>query len=114
MLDWFKNLDPVVQGAIISGVVAIIVAVITGVFGLAKKGNDARHKAIIKQKQERNSKGTQIGIQNNYNNNTTIQLGDTTLDDGTIIIDGGNATGSGGIRYEPSTNSSNSGENKDE
>ena len=36
------------------------------------------------------------------------------LDDGTIIIDGGNATGGGGIRYEPSTNSSNSGENKDE
>ena len=25
MLDWFKNLDPVVQGAIISGVVVIII-----------------------------------------------------------------------------------------
>ena len=113
MLDWFKNLDPVVQGAIISGVVAIIVAVITGVFGLVKKGNDANQKTVIKQKQERDSKGTQVGIQNNYNN-TTIQLGNTTIDDGTIIIDGGNATGGGGIRYEPSTNSSNSEENKDE
>jgi len=114
MLNWFKNLDPVVQGAIISGVVAIIVAVITGVFGLVKKGKDANHKTVIKQKQERDSKGTQVGIQNNYNNSTTIQLGNTTIDDGTIIIDGGNATRGGGIRYEPSTNNSNSGKNKDE
>ena len=114
MLDWFKNLDPVVQGAIISGVVAIMVAVITGVFGLAKKGNDATHKTVIKQKQGCDSKGTQIGIQNNYNNNTTIQFGDTTVDDGTIIIDGGNANGGGGIRYKPSKNGSNSEGNKDE
>ena len=55
ILNWFKNLDTVVQGAIISGVVTIIVAVITGVFGLVKKGNDANHKTIIKQKQERDS-----------------------------------------------------------
>lgn len=114
MLDWFKNLDPVVQGAIVSGIVAIIVAVITGVFGLVKRGNDAKNNTVINQKQGRGSKGTQIGVQNNYNNKTTIQFGDTTVDDGTIIIDGGNATGGGGIRYKPAMNSDKSGEKKDE
>lgn len=114
MLDWFKNLDPSVQGAIITGVVAIIVAVITGVFGLAKKEKGTEHKTIIKQKQARDGNGPQIGIQNNYNTNTTIKCGDNSIDDSTSIIDINNATGCGGIRYEHSTNSSNSEVNKNE
>ena len=79
-----------------------------------KQGGSKNTNINFKQKQKRGSNGTQIGIQNNYNNNTTIQFGDTTVDDGTIIIDGGNANGGGGIRYEPSTNGSNSEGNKDE
>ena len=101
--------------AIISASGVVLAALIAGVFSLVKRSKENKNTNInIKQKQTLFNKGNQVGIQNNYNNNTTIQLGDTTLDDGTIIIDGGNATGGGGIRYEPSTNSSNSGENKDE
>ena len=66
MLDWFKSLDPVVQGAIISGVVTIIVALITGIFGLIKKCKDSKNNTVIRQKQGIGNKGTQIGIQNNY------------------------------------------------
>ena len=66
MLNWLKNLDPVVQGAIISGVVAIIVAVITGIFSLIKRSKDSKSNTVIKQKQGIGNKGTQIGIQNNY------------------------------------------------
>ena len=73
MLDWFKNLDPVVQGAIISGVVAIIVAVITGIFSLIKKSKDSKSSTIIKQKQGVGNKGTQIGIQNNYGSSDSIK-----------------------------------------
>lgn len=101
--------------AIISASGVVLAALIAGVFSLVKRSKENKNTNInIKQKQTLFNKGNQVGIQNNYNNNTTIQLGDTTLDDGTIIIDGGNATGGGGIRYEPPTNSSNSGENKDE
>jgi len=73
MLDWFKNLDPVVQGAIISGVVAIIVAVITGIFSLIKKRKDSKCSTIIKQKQGIRNNGTQIGIQNNYGSSDSIK-----------------------------------------
>ena len=73
MLDWFKNLDPVVQGAIISGVVAIIVAVITGIFILIKKSKDSKCSTIIKQKQGIRNNGTQIGIQNNYGSSDRIK-----------------------------------------
>ena len=66
MLDWIKSLDPVVQGAIISGIVAIIVAVITGGFSLIKRNKDSKNNTVIKQRQGIGNKGTQIGIQNNY------------------------------------------------
>ena len=72
MLDWLKNLDPVVQGAIISGVVAIIVAVITGIFSLANRNKESKSNIVIKQKQGIGNKGNQTGIQNNYaSNNST-------------------------------------------
>ena len=66
MLDWLKSLDPVVQGAIISGVVAIIVAVITGIFTIIKRSKDSKSNTVIKQKQWIGNRGTQIGVQNNY------------------------------------------------
>ena len=66
MLDWLKSLDPVVQGAIIYGVVAIIVAVITGIFTIIKRSKDSKSNTVIKQKQWIGNRGTQIGVQNNY------------------------------------------------
>lgn len=41
-----------------------------------------------------------IGIQNN----TTITLGDTDIDNGTLVIDGGTAIGSGCIKVEKQVN----------
>ena len=104
MLKWFKDLDPVVQAAIVGACATIIAAIIS----LIKKGTKNHPSTIIKQRQGIGSKGTQIGIQNN----TTIKFEDTTVDDGTIIIDGGTASGGGGIRYEPASSSDTSGENK--
>ena len=66
MLDWFKNSDPAVQGAVISGIVAIIVALITGIFGLIKRDKDSKNGTMIKQRQWIGNKGTQMGVQNNY------------------------------------------------
>ncbi len=66
MLDWFKGLEAVVQGAIISGVAAIIVAVITGIFNLIKNSRGSKSNTVIKQKQAIGNKGMQIGVQNNY------------------------------------------------
>ena len=113
MLEWFKNLNPTVQGAIITSLFGIIGVIIAGLFGLVKKGVPTKNNVTIKQKQGRDSRGTQIGIQNNYNNNTTIQLGDTIADNGTIIFDGGDAFNNGSIRYEP-VQSNESEENKNE
>ncbi len=97
--------------AIIGAGGAIVAALIAGIFTLLKNNKDSKSSVKIKQK-GRNS--TNIGQQNNYNNNTTIQLGETTAPDGTIIISGGNASEGGGIRYEPSENNAESREKKDE
>ena len=97
MMGWFENLDPKVQAAIIGGCATLIAAIIAGLFSLVKKGKGTKSSTNIKQKQGIGNKGTQIGVQNN----TTIKFGDRTCDDGTIIIDCGDASGGGGIRYEP-------------
>ena len=60
MLEWFNNLDPVVQAAVITSLGGIIVACL----GLVKKSK-ASKKNNIKQKQK-GTNNTQIGIQNNY------------------------------------------------
>lgn len=93
MIEWLKELDPTVQAAIITGCATII----AGVFSLVKKGKGSKRGINIKQSQGIGNKGTQIGVQNN----TNITIGNKTIDDGTIIIDGGTASGGGGIKYEP-------------
>ena len=82
--------------AIIGAVAVIAAAVITGVFSLKKKTEKTKCDTSIQQTQNGNN-NTQIGVQNN----TTIQVGETPLSNGTIIIDGGNAAGGGKIEYKP-------------
>ena len=100
------------EGIIIAviGAAGVVLAALIGSF---KKNSNGEKTIKIKQRQE-GQNNTQIGVQNNYNSNTTVQFGDAAVDDGTIIIDCGNASGGGGIRYESSMNSNKSGENKDE
>ena len=108
--------------AIISAAGVVLAALIKGIFSIAKSKDNSQsstkhnqyNKTNIKQKQGFASRGTQIGVQNNYNNNTTVKFGDTTIDNGTIIIDGGTASGGGSIRYEPSENKDSTGVNKNE
>ena len=97
--------------AIIGAGGAIVAALIAGIFTVIKSSKESKSSVKIKQKGRNN---TQIGQQNNYNNSTTVQFGDITASDGTFIIDGGTASGGGGIKYEPSTNETNSGEKKDD
>lgn len=99
MLKLFENLSPTVQAAIIGGCATLIATIIAGLFSIVKKGKGSKSGTNIKQSQGIGNKGTQIGVQNN----TTIKFGDTTCDDGTIIIDCGDASGGGGIRYEPAS-----------
>lgn len=108
MIEWFNKLDPLVQAAVITGLATVVGAVVTGIF----KSKSSKKHIKIKQKQNNCYGGTQIGIQNNYNNNTTIQFGDTTADNGTLIIDGGDAFNNSGVRYEPAQNKENKGESE--
>ena len=94
MLTWFKELDSTVQ----YGVVGVIASTLLKV--LFKKKPKATSHTIIKQKVGHNNKGDVIGIQNN----TTITLGDTDIDNGTLVIDGGTAIGSGCIKVEKQVN----------
>lgn len=113
MLELFDNLAPAVQSAVIGACATIMAAIIAGIFSLVKKSKKNKNDAIINQKQGLGNKGTQIGVKNNYNNNTTIAFGNTTVDAGTLIIDCGNASG-GGIRFAPTPDNDKSGENKNE
>ena len=99
MLTWFKELDSTVP----YGVVGLIVGALLKVLFkkvLFKKKPKATSHTIIKQKVGHNNKGDVIGIQNN----TTITLGDTDIDNGTLVIDGGTAIGSGCIKVEKQVN----------
>ena len=96
MLAWFKELDSTVQ----YGVVGVIAGVLALLKVLFKKKPKATSHTIIKQKVGHNNKGDVIGIQNN----TTITLGDTDIDNGTLVIDGGTAIGSGCIKVEKQVN----------
>ena len=69
MLEWFNSLTPGVQASVIGGCATVIGAVITGVFSLIKRKKETKNITNIKQKQGIANKGTQIGIQNNINNN---------------------------------------------
>lgn len=67
-MEWFNNLDNTIKVALITGMVAIIVAIINGVFGLLNKG-----KAKTQDKKTSNieqistgSNNVVIGVQNNY------------------------------------------------
>lgn len=67
-MEWFNNLDNTIKVALITGMVAIIVAIINGVFGLFNKG-----KAKTQEKKTSNieqistgSNNVVIGVQNNY------------------------------------------------
>lgn len=99
---------------IIIAIIGAIGVVLAALIGLFKRSNNTGKNVKIKQKQGISNNGTQIGVQHNYNNNTTIKLGDAVVDDGTLIIDCGNASGGGGIRYEPHTRDDMEGDNKDE
>ncbi len=81
--------------AIISATAVIAAAVIAGVFSLKKRDGKPDRGTSIQQTQKGDN-NTQIGVQNN----TTIQVGETSLSSGTIIIDGGDATGGGKIEYK--------------
>lgn len=52
---------------IIIAIIGAVAVVLAAVIGLFKKGNDTETNIKIKQKQWIGNKGTQIGIQNNYN-----------------------------------------------
>ena len=67
MFEWFKNLDPAVQAAVITGVCGVLGTIVAGVFTLLKKGNNSKSGINIKQTQK-GKNNTQIGIQNNYGN----------------------------------------------
>lgn len=82
--------------AIIGAGATIGAAVIAKTVTSKKNTGNTERSISIKQKQKGNN-NTQIGIQNN----TTLQLGETPLTNGTLIIDGGNATGGGKIEYKP-------------
>lgn len=84
--------------AIIGAVGVVLAAVITGIFTVFSKGKPSK-QSILKQSQ-RGKNNTQIGIQNN----NTIHIGGTTADNGTLIIDCGDASGGGEIRCEPAGN----------
>lgn len=60
MFEWFENLDPVVQAAVITALGSIIVTCL----GLVKKSNEKKKNNIKQIQMGRNN--TQIGIQNNY------------------------------------------------
>ena len=83
--------------AIIGAGAVILAAIITGLFGLTK--TKARHKNKKSNIQKiKGNNNTQIGVQNN----TSIHIGDKESEDGTLIIDGGSASGSGSIKFVPS------------
>lgn len=93
--------------AIIGAVAVVVAAIITGIFTMRKTNKNSKSGEQITQKQK-GKNNTQIGVQNNYSNNvnqttvnntTTLKFGDENYTEGTIIIDGGNASGGGGIRY---------------
>lgn len=57
--------------AIISGIAGILSAIIAGVFSMMKRKKGTKNITNIKQKQGIANKGTQVGIQNNINNNNS-------------------------------------------
>ena len=64
-MAWFSSLDSSAQGALIA---PIVVAIITGIFGLIKKILSGKHKSnstTINQTSS-GSNNTFIGIQNNH------------------------------------------------
>lgn len=93
--------------AIIGAAAIVIAAIITGFFTIIKARESSKSGKQNSQRQK-GKNNTQIGVQNNYSNNinqttinntTTLKFGDENYTEGTIIIDGGNASGGGGIRY---------------
>ena len=72
MLEWFNSLEPVVQAALITAIASVLGAIIAGIFGLLKKDKKTTDGMTINQKQGIANKGTQIGIQNNYNSNNAV------------------------------------------
>lgn len=86
--------------AIIGAGATIGAAIIAKIATSKKNTGNAENSISIKQKQKGNN-NTQIGTQNNNYNTTTIQIGEKSLTNGEIIIDGGNASGGGKIEYKP-------------
>lgn len=51
MKEWFCDLDPVVQAAIIGGIATIVAAIIAGVFSVIKRKGKSSSKSVVKQRQ---------------------------------------------------------------
>lgn len=87
------------EGIIVAiiGAGAVIAAAVIAKIPISKKNTDrANHGTSINQ-QVQGDNNTIIGTQNN----TTLQVGDTPLNGGTIVITGGDAYDGGKIEYEP-------------
>lgn len=80
--------------AIIGAIATIVAAVITKI-STSKKNTGKTGRSVRINQKATGDNNTIIGTQNN----TTIKVGETPLTSGTIIIDGGDATGGGKIEY---------------
>ena len=72
MINWLNNLDPAVQAAIVTGIFAIVVAIIGGIFTLLairkkkKNENHGSHESVTIHQSSSGHHNTFIGVQNNY------------------------------------------------
>lgn len=67
MLEWFVVQTDEVKAAVIAGCVAILVALINGVFSLVGKKNKSKTTpAYTVNQTSTGNNNTQIGIQNNF------------------------------------------------
>ena len=67
MLQWFIEQDPAVKAAVIAGCVAILVAIINGIFSLLGKMEKSKTTPTYTVNQTATgNNNTQIGIQNNF------------------------------------------------
>lgn len=67
MLQWFIEQDPAVKAAVIAGFVAILVAIINGIFPLlGKKEKSKTTPTYTVNQTATGNNNTQIGIQNNF------------------------------------------------
>lgn len=67
MLQWFIEQDPAVKAAVIAGCVAILVAIINGIFSLlGKKDKSKTTPTYTVNQTATGNNNTQIGIQNSF------------------------------------------------